>query len=482
MTEGLSNKKNSGPGKPGFPHNLVIVFARYPEPGTVKTRLVPTIGIYGSARLQREMTRLILGLMGRLPRDTAVELSCAGGNADEMSRLYGWRTAVRPQAEGDLGARMHEAMCSAFKRGARKVLIIGSDCPSISCDLVMEAFKRLDTSDCVFGPADDGGYYLVGLKKPAQMLFNDMRWSQRDVLSITLVRSNMAGLRYSLLRSLGDIDRASDLPLWKRALLEVNPPVSVIIPAFNEEDAIARCIGRVKRSANVECIVVDGGSTDRTVKIAEESGAVVVHFKKGRGLQMNKGAMIARSEMLLFLHADTLLPDNFDQRVRASLSDPRTSAGAFRLSFDSGSLALKIISAGANLRSRFLGLPYGDQGLFMWKADYHAAGGFPEIPILEEIPLVSRLKALGRIAILNDRVITSCRRYVSMGIFSACASNLCAVASFFLGAGIDKIAGFYHSNAGTLKWFDLIIRTSIQKLIVKLKLYSSIDRGGKTVR
>ncbi|MFH0976279.1 MAG: TIGR04283 family arsenosugar biosynthesis glycosyltransferase [Spirochaetota bacterium] len=432
--------------------NTLIIFTRYPEPGKVKTRLIPSLGRFGAARLQREMTRHILAVAVSHPDKVKVELHYDGGDEAVMRALYGNDLSMRPQTGNGLGERMSQAFQSAFANGALRVALTGSDCPFITDAIISEAFEQLNSHDCVLGPAEDGGYYLIGLVKPAEVLFEPLPWGTDSVLKETLERAEKAGINYTLLKMLPDIDRPEDICLWKEVVHEAKPRIAAIIPACNEEASIVATLGRLKDGTNIDCIVVDGGSTDNTAGLAAGQGAVVVLSGAGRALQMNKGASMTSAGILLFLHADTFVPSGFDAAIRNALADPAVVAGAFSLEFDSGRAGLKAVAFGANLRSRFLKLPYGDQGLFMWASDFHSAGCFPDIPIMEDIVFVRAIKKYGRIVTLPQKVTTSARRYSQMGILRTWIINQLAIFNFALGSKPEELCALYRSQSGIRKW------------------------------
>jgi len=436
--------------------DLLIVFTRYPERGRVKTRMIPSLGADGACRLQREMTAHILAVARSLPPGIGVEVHHEGGDECRMQGLFGSDFRYCRQAEGDLGLRMLQSFRLAADRGAGRIVLIGTDCPEISPPLLQQAFDRLCTHECVLGPAADGGYYLVGLTLPEPALFADMVWGNENVLTETLARAQLAGIRVSLLQGLPDIDRPEDLPLWGRALLDRAPRIAAVIPALNEEKSIADTLRQISRGRNVESIVVDGGSTDSTVMAAEAQGARVLRSRPGRAAQMNIGAGEAAAEILLFLHADTRLPEGFDRRIRQALTDPRIAGGAFRLHFEGKGAALRIMEWGANLRSRCLQLPYGDQGLFLWKADFLTAGGFPEIPIMEDALLVRSLRKQGRVVTLPQKAVTSARRYRRIGPLSTWLINQFVVFCFFRGIDPNELARRYREQEGLARWLPLV--------------------------
>lgn len=183
--------------------------------------------------------------------------------------------------------------------------------------------------------------------------------------------------------------------------------LSVIIPALNEEANIERCIDSVKKLNPAEILVVDGGSSDRTKEIALSKGVIVIQSEKGRGTQMNRGASHAKGDILLFLHADSVFEDHITKEL-LDLKD--YVAGFFRLRFDDRSLSVRLVEIFANLRSRLLHLPYGDQALFIKKETFQRIGGFRDYPFLEDLDLVLRLRRIGRLKGISKDVIASSRR------------------------------------------------------------------------
>ena len=195
------------------PHEVLIIFTRYPEPGLVKTRLIPLLGEAGAADLQRRMTEHVLAEAGQLARQRSIglEVRYAGGDAGKMRQWLGPGLNCRPQAAGDLGSKMDNAFRDALAAGTKNVVLVGSDCPGLSAEILAAAFTALDQTDLVLGPARDGGYYLIGLKQGMPALFTDMPWSSGTVLAATMSRAAALGLRVFLLPELRDVDRPADL-------------------------------------------------------------------------------------------------------------------------------------------------------------------------------------------------------------------------------------------------------------------------------
>jgi rSAM/selenodomain-associated transferase 2 len=342
---------------------------------------------------------------------------------------------------------MRCAFIHAFGHGEGSAALIGTDCPGITAALLRKAFAALKVSDCVLGPAHDGGYYLMALKRDQPELFSSIPWGTHMVMEKTLQVIRKSGLKVTLLAPLADVDRPEDLHVWEEERgVRTGPMISVVIPVLNEEAVIERAIEKAFGGRNVEVILVDGGSTDRSTERAALMGARVLDAPPGRASQMNRGAGAALGDILLFLHADTVPCEGYDNAVRLMLADPDIAMGAFSLGFDRGSFPLELIAFGANLRSRIFKLPYGDQAFFVRKSVFMSAGGFQDIPIMEDVAFVNAMKKKGRIGILKNRVTTSSRRFTAMGPLRTWVLNQLALAGFVLGMPLAELAGLYRGR------------------------------------
>jgi rSAM/selenodomain-associated transferase 2 len=216
--------------------------------------------------------------------------------------------------------------------------------------------------------------------------------------------------------------------------------LSVVIPALDEGAAIEDAIRSVRGSAD-EILVVDGGSRDETRERARAAGALVLEARGGRGPQLDAGARRARGDWLLFLHADTRLEPGWADELLAV--GPRFAGGSFRFAVASPRPAFRLVESGVRLRVALFALPYGDQALFARADAYRACGGFPPLPLMEDVAFVRRLRRQGPLARLRSRAFTSPRRWDERGIARTTAANLRTLALYAAGRSPDALAAEY---------------------------------------
>jgi rSAM/selenodomain-associated transferase 2 len=219
--------------------------------------------------------------------------------------------------------------------------------------------------------------------------------------------------------------------------------ISFIVPVLNEERTIASTLDVLSRLAPDEVIVVDGGSTDRTRDIVGRSPATLLTAPPGRAQQMNHGACAAGGEVLLFLHADTRLPASALADVRAAMADPRCVGGRFDVRFDRDEWTFRLIASLINLRSRMTKGTTGDQAIFVRRTVFEKLGGFPNLPLMEDIALARLLKRQGQVACLRSQVITSARRWERDGVWRTILKMWAFRLLFLAGVSPMRLKRFY---------------------------------------
>jgi rSAM/selenodomain-associated transferase 2 len=216
--------------------------------------------------------------------------------------------------------------------------------------------------------------------------------------------------------------------------------ITVVIPSLNEEAWIRAAVGSATAGA-MEVIVVDGGSTDATVAVARAAGARVVVAPRGRAAQLESGTVQATGEWLVFLHADTRLEAGWADAL--GRLDAAVVGGAFRFSLDSPRRRYRLVETAVWLRCALLGLPYGDQGLFVRRSVLGSGGVFGNVPILEDVDLVRRLRREGRLAFLPVRAVTSPRRWEERGFWRTTLVNWYVLMLDAMGMPRERLARIY---------------------------------------
>jgi hypothetical protein len=325
----------------------------------------------------------------------------------------------------------------------------------------------LETHDAVVGPADDGGFYWLAVRRCPEGLLDEVTWSCATTCEQTRGRLARAGMRVATLRSRFDVDTPADLSRlahYLRATPEAMPhtrsflasaanrAISVIIPVLNEEQRLGPLLRSLHADAPwAEVIVVDGGSTDNTLTVARSfAGVVVLQSEAGRARQLNHGAAAAMGGTLLFLHADAALPSGSLARIAALLDAGSHTAGAFRLRtrYDAQGRQrpwVRPFLRLADLRSHYSRCPYGDQGLFVRAQEFHAVGGYPDQLLFEDLHLSQRLARRGRLAILPGPMVVSGRRFQERPIYYLALMNSFPLL-YRLGVSPRRLASLYPNH------------------------------------
>ena len=216
--------------------------------------------------------------------------------------------------------------------------------------------------------------------------------------------------------------------------------LSVVVPTLNAQDHLAACLDRMNSAE--ELLVVDGGSSDATAGIAEAAGARLIVAPKGRGSQLAAGGEAAAGDWLLFLHSDTLPAPGWRQSVDAHVADFPDRAACFAFRLADKAWQARLIEKAVAARVRWLGLPYGDQGLLISRSLYRAVGGYRSLPLMEDVDLVRRIGRRG-IRTLSAEAWTSSERWRRDGWVRRSATNLLMLSMWRLGWSAERIARFY---------------------------------------
>lgn len=226
------------------------------------------------------------------------------------------------------------------------------------------------------------------------------------------------------------------------------PLLSVIVPALGESATLGALLDDLALlRVPHEVIVVDGGSGDDTVAIAERRGAMVVHSRRGRGTQLRAGAEVALGPVLCFLHADVRLPAAARETLDALAERIGVDAWAFRLQIDGRRWAYRLVEWSANARSSLLALPYGDQGLVIGRGLYDGVGGFADVPLMEDVLIARALRIVGGVGLLRAAIVVSPRRWERDGVLRRSIRNLWLLVRFFAGAPPTTLARAYRPES-----------------------------------
>ncbi len=448
----------------------ICVFAKPSEAGKVKTRLIPVAGRDGAPALANAFLQDTWAMVCRLPWAKAVIAS----TDPSISSVVSSDAEIWLQGEGDLGARLERILYRALEISSFAIAI-GADTPGLPLNLLEQARSALRHADAAIGPSEDGGFYLLALRRCPTGLLTAIPWSQTNTFSRTLDKLKAAGLDVRILDPWFDVDRPEDLERLKalassgeihvpktRQMLEHimigsettrAPKLSVIIPVLNERECLPLALAALRGHDWIhEVIVVDGGSTDGTREWLDRQadGSIkIVYAERGRGRQLNAGAAAATGDVFLFLHADCLLPCDAGERLRQALVAEGAAGGCFCVRFTQESpRSLALVAAGINLRTRIARSATGDQAIFVRRRIFETIAGFHEWPLFEDVDFVGRLKKAGKFEVVCSPVTISARRHIHYGVVRTVMLAYLLRLGFWAGASPFTLARWYqHPNA-----------------------------------
>lgn len=401
----------------------VIIFTRVPVPGDTKTRLMPYLSPKQCARLHTCFLRDIAAQCANAQADIFVCYT-PDDKGERLQSIFGRDAMYFPQTGTGLGERMSRAIETVLGRDYDACVLIGTDVPELRAADIDDAFRLLCVHDVVFGPSVDGGYYLVGMRTLQKQVFEAKTYGCGNVLEQTVRPLKERGLSVGYVRVLHDIDERKDICVFRRRMrksqvlqrtetgryLLCNQKISVIVPIYNEETTIEKIQEQLRPlRGRCEIILVDGGSTDRTLSLIEPEFRLL-HSPKGRANQMNLGAKESQGDILFFLHCDSELPKRPLEEIRAVMKDYQ--AGCFGIAFHSRQFFMWTCRVISNHRVKDRKVMFGDQGIFIERELFFEAGMFPDLPIMEDYQFSLTLKEMGvKLGIAKHRIYTSDRRF-----------------------------------------------------------------------
>lgn len=402
--------------------NAVIIFTRVPEAGKTKTRLMP----YLSAEACRELHICFLKDIAKQTKISADLFVCHTPEDKEgiLKEIFGGKAEYFLQEGEGLGRRMEEAIHRVLAKGYDSCVLTGTDVPEIQSGDFEQAFSLLRRKDVVFGPARDGGYYLIGMNKLCKEAFEKHSYGHGTVLEDTKRALRNSGRTVGCISMRHDLDCKEDIKEFRgrmrgnRSLQKTETGkyllrrlrISVIVPVYNEESTVRKLLSQLRPLRKYcEVILVDGGSTDRTLELITPEFQVL-RSKKGRAGQMNAGAKASHGDVLFFLHCDSELPEHALAQIRCVMKDCR--AGCFGIAFHSRNFFMWTCRVISNHRIKDRRIMFGDQGIFIERELFFEAGMFPVLPIMEDYQFSLTLKELGiKLGMTRDRIYTSDRRF-----------------------------------------------------------------------
>ena len=417
----------------------IIVFTRVPLEGRTKTRMMPyltgkeCVGLHGSflrdigAECQKTGFDVFVYYTddrGICPNWTKKDTEKWKRRRQVLVSAFGKEAKYKMQKGISLGDRMYNAIDDVLGQGYDSCILIGSDIPEIHKNDMELVFRILEERDVVFGPTEDGGYYLVGMNQPRKEVFAIPSYGHNKVLEHTMERLHSLDITTGCVRTLSDMDTPEDLKVYRQRMRKekrlwtsntgkfVNEisKISIIVPTYNEEKTIESIQKQLwDLQEDCEIIFVDGGSTDKTLEMIHPEFRVI-HSGKGRAVQMNTGAKASSGDILFFLHCDSELPKKPLELIREVMKNHQ--AGCFGIAFRRYTFFLLTCRIVSNMRVFDRKVMFGDQGMFLDRDLFFEMGMFPEIPIMEDYQLSLSLKADGiKLGMARKRIYTSDRRF-----------------------------------------------------------------------
>jgi len=434
-------------------NKALICFTKEPLEGKVKTRLAKSIGDTEATKIYKLMLNQILDLHVRDDIDKFVFTQTYSSDY----KKYFKDIKIFIQIGDNIGEKMSNAFITLFTQGYEQVILVGADIPLLDEKIIHDAFDALKHHHATINKSEDGGYYLIGFSKE----YFKQKSFEIDFSSAVFNRTLEAlkPLHVKIGKELFDIDYIADLRrfnslnlqtklgLHVKKLLSSYPSISVIIPVYFEKENLPKTLQNLKANAkelNYEIIISDTPDVTTIDDIDTTSCFTCKALKAGRAYQLNEGAKMARGEILFFLHADTFLPKNWDEKIYNLYTQNKNLVGAFSLGINTDKLFIKFIEFLANVRVYFTNTPYGDQGQFFSSTLFHQIAGYNELPLMEDIAIIKKIHQKNiKVKILKSKIYTSDRRWKTEGILYTSLRNRVLSTLYYFGISAEKLKRYY---------------------------------------
>jgi rSAM/selenodomain-associated transferase 2/rSAM/selenodomain-associated transferase 1 len=446
--------------------SILVVFCRRPMIGVGKQRIAADLGKGPACEIAKLLLAATLEDASVWPGP--VVLSPAQSEDENWAAGLLPTASVIAQPPGNLGLRIQHVQTQIRNQGGRRIIFIGSDSPGLTQQHLEDAFAKLEHTDSVFIPARDGGVTLMGSRLPWPNLA-DLPWETPELGHALQRRCQTAGLGISTMQTGSDIDTRQDLidavdlladdrrstrvdlrewilasGLGTNASATKELCISVIIPVFNDLAALEILLQRFSNAQpeSGEVIVVDGNNSQDCLRLCRQHAAIYIAAQPNRGAQLSLGAKHATGDVLWFLHADSCPSAHAIKKIRDHITAGNNS-GYFQFRFDGTRHWYKRgLEIAINLRAR-LGIPYGDQGLFVEKATYANVGGHAALPLFEEVALIKHLRRQHNCNAVAGTIGVSSRRWERDGWLRRSLHNRYLAAAFALGIAPERLARQY---------------------------------------
>ncbi len=426
----------------------LIVFMKYPEAGKVKSRLAGKIGPIAATDVYWKLLYRTLGIVDDFkhcsPEVEVFVFFSPGERKNEVKRHFPGPWKFIPQAGCNLGERMSAAFRQLWDSGYDRVVIIGTDIADLNVNDLREAFDGIAYGTSVIGPAEDGGFYLLGLSSSSDLPFKYDSWGDGSIFDRTYRSLEKLGT-VRVIKKRRDIDREEDLAYFQSSPF-FQSKISVVIPFLSEREKLVGLVSLLCDQIwpGDEVIAIKGTEDPQVYCETVDPGFTLCFSPKGRGKQLNLGAKIASGDTLWFLHVDSKPPANFGYHVRKILALEKKAVGCFKLAFDTDSRTLRAIARWANIRTRLLKLPYGDQGIFCSRETFMLIGGFKKEYLMEDVDFVRKCRKLGGLLVVPRELYSSPERYLKRGLLMASLQNHILMTLYLMGVDDKKLYRIYY--------------------------------------